>query len=284
MRIKLIVALAIALMLAACDAGKSDDLASTLKLMDDPGSILLMVTDEGGFVPADFLVNRGPRLVLLRDGTLIAPGAVPAIYPGPMLTPYQQVSLDEETMLFVMEELDALGFVDISDETNNEAANFIADASITVVTFHNRDGAHSFGVYALGIGDIGPGTGFTDARVPQLANLLNELDQAAFSVPGEIYDPDTIQVLAGILEFPVEADFANVRDWPLPVSYEDMGQTDLATWRCATFEGGEADRLLTEFSQANQVTTWDDGSTEYSMAARPLLPGEEACAPLGPAA
>ena len=284
MRTKLIALLTFVLLAAACGGGEDGGLASTLNLNDDPESVLLIVRDEGGFVPPDFMVRQGPRLILLRDGTLITQGAMIEIFPGPLLIPYQQTQLDEETMLFVLEELDTLGFVNIVDETNNDAANFVADASTTVVTFFNQDGAHRFGVYALGLGtDPLGGVDFTDARVPQLASLISELENAGFSGASGSYEPDAIQVLAGIREFPAEPGFADVRPWPLPVSYDEMTATNLTTWRCATYEGDQMTALLTQFSQASQETTWEDASTEYSIAVRPLFAGEEPCAPFGAA-
>jgi hypothetical protein len=284
MRTKLIALLTFALLAGACGAGEDGGLASTLNLNDDPASALLIVRDEGGFVPPDFLVHQGPRLVLLRDGTLISQGAMIAIFPGPLLIPYQQTQLDEETMLFVLEELDTLGFVNIVDETNNDAANFIADASNTVVTFYNQDGPHRFSVYALGLAtDPLGGVDFTDARVPQLANLIVQLEEAGFGQAGGPFEPTVIQVLAGIREFPAEPGFADVHSWPLSVSYEEMAPVNLTTWRCATFEGDEMTQLLSIFAQASQESTWEDAGTEYSIAVRPLFAGEEPCAPLGPA-
>lgn len=283
MRRQLVAVLALLLLATAC-GGEDNGLASTLRLNEDPDSVLLIVRDEGGFVPVDFQVRQGPRLILLRDGTLITQGAMIEIFPGPFMAPYQQVQLDDETMLFVLEELDSLGFVNVVDETNDEAAQFIADASTTVVTFYNQDGTHRFGVYGLGLGDLGPGTEFTDSRVPQLANLVTQLETAGFSGTPVEYQPATLQVLAGLNEFPPDPAFANVRPWPLSVGYEDMEEVGLASWRCATFEGEEVEALLAEFAQANQVTTWEAGGTEYAMAVRPLFPGEEACAPLVPAA
>jgi hypothetical protein len=102
MRRKTIALLILALAAAACGTGEDNGLASTLKLNDDPESALVIVRDEGGFVPPDFMVRQGPRLILLRDGTLINQGPMIDIFPGPLLINYQQTQLDEETMLFVL--------------------------------------------------------------------------------------------------------------------------------------------------------------------------------------
>lgn len=273
MRRSVVVALAAALIITACGGGSG--LESDLKLNDDPGSVVLMVKDEGGFVPIEFLVGQGPRLVLLRDGTAITPGPMIDIYPGPMVSSYQQSQLDEEMMLFVLEELDALDFDAIDREVNNEAANMVADASTTVVTFFNQDGAHTFSVYALGIGSQ-----FSDARVGILANLVDRIGQAGFSGATGTYEWEAIQVMAGINQNPPDPAFASTRPWPLPLSFDEMSDTTGFGWRCASFEGAEAEALLTEFQQANQLTLWDDGTDEYQLAVRPLFPGEEPCAPV----
>ena len=158
-------AAALALSAACGEPGLED----TLKLNDDPDSVLLIVKDEGGFVPIEFIVGQGPRLVLLRDGTLIVSGPQIEIFPQPLLPNYQSIQLDDETMLFVLEELDALGFADIDSEVNDEAANMVADASTTVTTFYNQDGPHTFSVYALGIdtpGERRPGADPRQSRQP----------------------------------------------------------------------------------------------------------------------
>ena len=178
------------LVLAACG---EPGLADTLKLNDDPASVLLIVKDEGGFVPIEFIVGQGPRLVLLRDGTLIVSGPQIEIFPQPLLPNYQSIQLGEEDMLFVLEELDVLGFAEIESEVNNEAANMVADASTTVTTFYNQDGQHTFSVYALGIGSQ-----VTDGRVPVLAYLVEYLSQIGFSQAGTAYEWKGLEVLAGI--------------------------------------------------------------------------------------
>lgn len=260
--------IAAALVLSACGEPGLDD---TLNLNDDPSSVLLIVKDEGGFVPVEFIVGQGPRLVLLRDGTLIVSGPQIEIFPQPLLPNYQSIQLGEEDMLFVLEELDALGFAEIESEVNNEAANMVADASTAVTTFYNQDGPHTFSVYALGIGSQ-----VSDARVPILANLVEYLSQLGFSQPGTPYEWGALEVLAGVPQFPAEPEFVNVQPWPLDVSFDAM--TDIGFgWRCAPYEGEEAQRLLGLFTGASQVTTWDDGGTEYSIKVRPLFPQQEPC-------
>ncbi|MGH8927380.1 MAG: hypothetical protein ACRDWH_03445 [Acidimicrobiia bacterium] len=272
MRRSLVALFAAALVITSC--GGDSELEESLRLNDDPGSVLLLIRDEGGFVPVDFAVGQGPRLVLLRDGTLIVPGPQIEIFPGPLLPNYQQLALDEETQLFVLEELDAIGFADIENDINNEATNSVADASTTITTFYNQDGAHTFSVYALGIG-----LSISDGRVPILANLVDRLSQFGFSQPGESYEWEAMEVLASVPLAPPEPQFANVKPWPLPVAFEQMADIGFG-WRCASYEDGEVQALLAQFADANQTTTWDDAGTEYTIRAKPLFPGQEPCARL----
>ena len=87
--------MAAAMTVSACSGPGLED---TLKLNDDPDSALLIVKDEGGFVPIEFIVGQGPRLVLLRDGSLIVSGPQIEIFPQPLLPNYQTVQLDDETI------------------------------------------------------------------------------------------------------------------------------------------------------------------------------------------
>jgi hypothetical protein len=195
------------------------------------------------------------------------------MYPGPLLASYQQHTLDDEMMLFVLEELDAIDFASIQNEVNDEATNTVADASTTVVTFFNQDGTHTFAVYGLGVGFQ-----VSDARVGILANLIDRVGQLGFAGAGSVYPYSDIQVLAGVSEFPPEPAVANTQSWPLPIPFEQMGDVTGFGWRCATYTGVEAQGLLEVFGQANQATLWDDETAEYQIAVRPIFPGEAGCA------
>lgn len=272
-----LVTLALLTMIAACGGGSgSDDLAQTLKLNEEPESTMLVIESSGGFVPVEFLVGSGPSLVLQRDGTVIGQGPQIEIYPAPLLANWQTSQLDEETMLFVLEELDAIGFADIDRVENNDIVN-VADAPTTTVTFYNQDGSHEFSVYALGME-----TEVSDARVPILAGLVQELYDATATGSGQTYEPEAIQVVATEADALPGADDPTVNfvDWPLPQSFDEMQELELERWRCATFEGTESDDLLAGFERANQSTYFTEGEVNFRLLVRPLFPGEEPCSPL----
>ena len=273
-RRRVLVALALLMLITACGgASGSDDLAQTLKLNDDPESTLLVIESSGGFVPLEFLVGSGPSLVLQRDGTVIGQGPQIEIYPGPLLANWQSSQLDEETLLFVLEELDSIGFAGFDRVENNDIVN-VADAPTTTVTFYNQDGKHEFSVYALGME-----TEVSDDRVPILARLVQELYDATATGSGQSYEPEAIQVVATEANDLPGADDPTVNfvDWPLPQSFADMQELDLEGWRCATFEGAEAEELLAGFERANQSTYFTEGEVNYRLLVRPLFSGEEPC-------
>jgi hypothetical protein len=258
--------LAASLLLSACGAG-----ATNLDLPDDPGALILVVEDVGGFAPLNFLLNRPPRFALTAGGDFVIQGPVIQIYPGPLLPNLQTGRLDEETFQFTLEEIEAIGLSEMTDEVDDEASSRVADATTTVVTFYDDNGAHRFSVYALGIG--GP---WQDERVGILENLVQTLEQTGFSTPTTVYQAERIQVYAGIDEFEPEPAIKNVQPWPLPVPFEQMTSM-VQSWSCAVFEGSEAAALFDAFGQANQATRWEAAGTEYNHIPRPLLPGEEPC-------
>lgn len=260
---------AVTLLVAACG-----DEGAPVDVLDDPEAVILQVRDEGGFVPPEFDLRRMPRYTLTAGGALFFEGPQIEIYPPPLLPNVQKAQVDDETMEIILQYVADLGFPEVTREENTEATSNVADAPTTVVTYFDGSGEHVFSVYALGIGQ------FSDVRVVQLAELVQILDQSAYAgFPTAEYVADRIQVWAGPPGAGVDPSFVDVRPWPLPVAQADLpGSGTLAGYRCGTFEGEEAAALLSVFRQATQLTTWDDGGTEHSIIARPLLAGEEGCA------
>lgn len=263
---KLTILLAGIIIVSAC-AAPSDSAGSTTSV--PPGTVILTVTAEGGFVPVEFLVNRGPRYVLTADGHLYFEGPYPTIYPGPMLSPYVVTQLDEATVDQILALVSEIGFPEFNEVRNTEAANRVADATTTIVTFSDVNGAHTFAVYALGIGEQ------SDPRVPMLSKLVRRLGDAGSSGDLESYPGDRLMV--HVVAGGGNPDFPDLRPWPLPEPPDQLSATNFQGWRCAVYEGDTASSLVTTFSTATQATTWTNAGTEYVILARALLPGETGC-------
>jgi hypothetical protein len=259
------------IVVAAC-AG-DDGSATTTPSGDSEttGDVLLMVTSEGGFVPAEFNLERMPRHVLTEDGTLYYQGPVPAIFPGPLLPNVQVTSVDAAALDEIMLLVEELGLPEIDERIDDSAADMVADATTEVITYFDENGSHRLGIYALGLTEVGSSTDRILA-----AELIEVLDAAAAENPSRAYQPERLQVAAGpAIQFDEPA--RTVEPWPLDVAFTDMPEWAL-DWRCIEIiEATEVAELFAIFSDANQATLWDTGDEEVSMKARPLLPGELAC-------
>ena len=67
------------------------------------------------------------------------------------------------------------------------------------------------------------------------------------------------------------------KDWPLAAGLASFGAVDDQGTRCGEVEGTDLERLLPQAREANQLTLWRSGATEYTTWFRPLLPDESGC-------
>jgi hypothetical protein len=280
--------LALAIIAAACGADGSSDTTSPttttppgtqVPLGNDEG-VLLQLSYEGGFAPAEFIVNRVPAITLFTDGTLLSEGPTPAIFPGPALPNIQESVVDEKTMTDIQEMIDIIGFSDFTELRNNDAANFVADANDTVVRYFDGNGEHVFSVYALGIGALpnDPGRQVPD-EILNLGLLVDLLNNASFTGASEPYQPTALQLVMLENAAPADPQFANSRPWP----FGDLTIGDFVGngfLSCATIDGAAAANAVAALAGANSVTTYELDGTEHHVLARPLIPGETPCAML----
>ncbi len=270
----------IAMLLAACGAtggaattvASTTDTSPTETTLPAAEDVVLVVEDIGGFVPIEFALGRGPRYVLTGDGRLIFQGPMIEIFPQPLWPNYQVRQLTEDELDLVMDAITATGIDQITDEVDDNSANIIADASTTVITYYDDQGEHRFEVYAL---DIGEGQ---SEQVQRLAGLVRVLDGVA-TAEGDVseLEPESIQVIAQEAEATGD-EFEQVVEFPIdedPATWDDLaGQQGI---KCASFEGEDAQALVSAFREANQATLFEAGDTTWRVFPRPLLPGEEPC-------
>jgi hypothetical protein len=293
---RLIIAVAaLALLAAACGADATDDTTTTTtqspSTTSPPGTttprtgnadgVLLQVSYEGGFAPIEFIVNRIPAITLFADGTILTEGPQPAIFPAPALPNVQQSTVDQQTMDDIMELVEVIGLPDITEVRNTDAANFVADATDTVVRYFDDAGEHLFSVYALGLGSL-PGEGGQQVpdEVLNLGLLVELLNNAAFGGASQPYEPTALQlVLLNEDQGFVDPEFANTLEWPFgELTVDDFASNGFIG--CATLEGAAVGPAVEALAQANSVTAYELDGSEHRILARPLLPGETPCAML----
>lgn len=285
------IALVAALVTAACGGGTSGgaetteppsttgsevtDTTTTETTPPGAGSeVVLTITDDGGFVPLEYAATNGPRFVLTADGTLYAQGPVPAVFPGPLVTPYV-VADASGSMEDIQRLIDAMGLADITNEQNTDASTMVADASTTTVTYYDDSGGHMFSVYALGF-DNGLQEGdqvIDDERADALYDLTVVLQDVAASSDTTPYEPATWQVMLSPAEDPTID--TEPQPWPLAVTPDDF--IDIGGFfPCVVIDSDPT--VDAAFNAASvQTTTWDHEGTEWYLLVRALLPGEKGC-------
>ena len=67
---------------------------------DEP---ILRLTVAGGFVPVESAFANVPQITIYGDGTVITPGVMTMIYPGPMVAPLNQRTISEEGIQRVLD-------------------------------------------------------------------------------------------------------------------------------------------------------------------------------------
>lgn len=249
-----------ALALAACGGGESADL--------DPDEAVIQITSEGGFVPVEFALNNGPRYTILGDGRLIFQGVQTMQFPGPLVPPYMVAQLDDSQLNAVLAMVEDIGLPEITDETDDSALNFVADASTEVIRYWDENGEHKYSVYALGIQEE------PTERNAAFLELMETLDRFTAEASAEPYSPEEVRVVAGV-GF-VDPELSDERDWPLEDEVFD-DWTELPNgWYCRTYDA----EVLDSFGDATSATVWthpDGTSDPLTLLVRPLIPGETAC-------
>ena len=227
--------------------------------------VVIEVTFEGGFVPVDLAFTQPPTVLITGDGRVITQGAVPAIYPGPLLPALVERTITEDGIQTLLAKADELGL--LADVEYGDPPTPVTDVPDTVVTITADGATYRHAAYALGIDDEPE-----EAR----ANLFEFVTAAT-----------DLATTVGESELGTEAPFVSdsylIRAMPvdpatmtteLPPTYVDwpadasVRLADAA--ECAELPAAEGDPL---FADATQLTFFTDAGVTYSVAATQRVPG-----------
>jgi len=241
---------------------------------------LLRVTMQQALPPPNTF-GWMPSVVVTLDGLVLSGGAVPAIFPGPLVSPVVQRQLTPAGWAKIVTAARAFGLLSgARDFTGGQ----LPPGSMTARLELTADGR----VYDL-VGDpnrvmvcitapCDPQPGSPEAFGGFLSRLT-DLAWLGADVGAEgMYVPAGYGLLVG--EPPAEAqDLAQQSiDWPLAGGLAAFGKalSDGSGGRCGTVTGEDAAALRPALNAANQLTKWRDpaNGTFHGLMVRPLLPGD----------
>jgi hypothetical protein len=266
------ITLAVSLLLAASVAACGDDGDTTSTSGDDPGGrgdgaeLVVQIVEGGGFVTPTMANSTVPQVTVLADGTVLTPGIITLVYPGPAVSPIQQATVDPAEVDALVEKARELGLLDGPLDFGQPA---VSDAPTTTVTIVADGETHTQEAYALT---------FEDGQLTpeQLDNraALSEFIAAAQStgVGDATWTPSSYVVT---VVGPAEAGDPpqEPQEWPI----ESTPPTDVS-FGCTVVDGDEATELAAALESANAATPWLIDGFEYGVAIRPQLPGDPGCA------
>jgi hypothetical protein len=265
----------------------SDD-AGAIAYPTGPDDLVIRLRYVGGFAPPAAHMLDLPVISIYGDGTVLVPGAVPAIYPGPALPNLQQASITPAGMQILLEAAREAGL--FGPDAHYDMGG-IMDASSSEFTVNADGRIHTISAYALfesgGRDPMNPGAdpAVTEARAKLLIfqNQLQNLEALLGPEVGDAttYSPTALQLLVSD-GAPVDEQALGQEpiEWPLPEPLATFGETMptlIMGERCGVVTGADVDLLLPLFQRANTLTPWTDDDAAFGVAVRPLLPGETGC-------
>jgi hypothetical protein len=237
--------------------------------------VVLRFGYEGGFVAPDSLFSRAPALLITGDGRALTTGAVPAIFPGPLLTPMIAQSITDVGVQTVLSTAQAAGLLTTPPSYDLPGGVAVADAADTVVTLAANGSTYVHRAYALDltasqdIAATGPRRALAKfvAQLGDLATFVgaDQLGSVGAFAPKAYRARATPEQPSPTTDQPAPTLVA----WP---SSAGVALKDAAT--CVTIDTAKVGDL---FAKATQLTYFTEDGVTYRVAVAQVLPGDPAC-------
>lgn len=266
------------LLLAACSGATS---SPTPEPSPPAGaSFLLRVTAVQALPPRETF-GRLPSILITLDGRLLSAGAVPAIFPGPLVNPIVERRLTPAGWAKIVEAARAAGLLSgASDFTGGQMPPGSAASRLEIVAggrLYVLTGDPSRIMLCVTTPCVPP-PGTPEAFGGFLGNLGNLESWLATDLGQQgVYQPAGFAIITGpppdqqSLEQPI-------LPWPLADGFLALGLPlrDGSGDRCGTVTGNALAALRPALGAANQLTRWRDpvDGSLHGLTVRPLLPGD----------
>ncbi len=239
-----------------------------------PDTLLLRIAADGGFVPPGVLVTRLPQVTVYADGRVIEPGVVPAIYPGPAVSPLMLHQLGRDGIDGITAAARGAG---LAGPDRSYTSAQVADVETTVVTFIDADGPHRLSIYALGFRPDQGASAEEKAARTAIANLVRQVQAYVGATSTTTYAPTALRIYATRATSPASGEPApNVVDWPAALpALASLAPANLPPRAsCGVIQGPLVVAFTAVMGQATQITRYRQAGVEWTLAVRPLLPDE----------
>jgi hypothetical protein len=274
-----------ALVLTGCANATSIAPGDGIEHPTGAGQPILMITYDGGFVPAEYLFTRMPSFALYGDGTLVLQGAQMEIYPGPALPAQVARTIDEAGIQAILRAALDAG-LDRDGDYSDMGQMGITDVGTTRFQLSADGTTHVVTAYALGLeGEQQPGQPDDVWQMRRsLVRLQERLGVLDWLPGGSLGDEHPFEAAsARLLVAPYRPDEELPQApvaWPLPRGLATFGEpADMLgdAWRCGVIEGEDWAAVHDLATSANTLTPWTSDGRRSTIVFRPLLPDETGC-------
>jgi hypothetical protein len=241
--------------------------------------VVIRASAGGGFVAPQMSLGAVPSFTLYGDGTIVIPGAVPQISPGPAIEPLLRRHISERQVQALLRGAKQAGLLGAGTiDYGDMGAVGVSDMPTTTVTLRAARRTITRQAYALGV------TGRTTPAQRKARNALSGfIATLPRSLAGAGYVPRALAVYVTSTSAPGQPGSAPVT-WPLSSDLATAGASISSGlgYRCITVSGANARTLLATLRTANDQSLWKASGApgRYLLIARPLLPDERSCASL----
>jgi hypothetical protein len=241
--------------------------------------IVLRISSGGGFVPVQSNLRALPSFTLYGDGTVIVPGVITQMYPGPAIYPLVRSKLRESQVQALLRRAVRAGLL-VRGPIDYGTVG-VTDMPTTTVLLNAGGKQVKRQAYALGATGGSP----LPARQARARQALTRFIAALpHGVAGAHYAPRALAVYVAPSDGQVQPGSTPVV-WPLRRNLATAGKPMPSglNYRCISVGGADARMLLATLRNANEVSRWSMRASpgkSYQLIARPLLPDEADCASL----
>jgi hypothetical protein len=271
--------LVVAVLVPVCTATAAARESATIAHPTGADVVVIRTSAGGGFVAPQANLGAVPSFTLYGDGTIVTPGAVPQISPGPAVKPLLRRHIGERQVQALLRGakqagLLAAGTIDYGDM----GSVGVSDMPTTTLILHAAGRRVTRQAYALGV--TGRSTPAQAKARSALSGFIATLPQ---SLAGGRYVPRALAVYVTSTTAPGQPGSAPIT-WPLSSDLATAGASISSGlgYRCITVSGANARTLLATLRTANDQSLWKASGApgRYLLIARPLLPDERSCASL----